>query len=494
MSYEFIDDGNVPPGSAWQMVETASAFARREMLPEARQALQRARSTLAERNDVGPAHWCNACLVALEIAARGGDVRGMEAEAAQLHTLSMGGQYWAEQARARIAGSAGRVDQERLDRVFAVLAGTALPDSDALHPSSACAEGSGPTGLAPSLGAPELPMHPAQMDPDPVSRSEPPFHNAPDAGGPVPRAPLVTVAEASVAPHNSPVHAVSVAPHIPLAHEASATPHILPAHEASATPHTPSEREAPAASALAAEVATSERTPAVALAERAAETPGAALRPAATVPAALPAAPLVVAERALGGLPMSDFTTAPQRMELAAPRGMAPSPLALAAAPAPSCEPAEPLPLLEARRDGGVLRGIMVLALVACAAWMYMPLATKQSLAVPGFALFRATSAEGEEAPRGHLARGQALLATGDTAGAVAAFAAAAQGDSRGAIAWAAAEALARLPGRAAPAADAYLLAFAAGLPPDRAEIVAHAQELAGHPDRARRVREQAGR
>ncbi|HEX8211280.1 MAG TPA: hypothetical protein VF584_13990 [Longimicrobium sp.] len=119
--------GAFAPDNARQMIETASAFAQREMLPEARQALQRARSALSQRSDVGPAHWCNACLVALEIAARGGDVQGMEAEAAQLRSLSGGGQYWSEQARARIGKSSGRVDPARLDRVFAVLAGDAVP-------------------------------------------------------------------------------------------------------------------------------------------------------------------------------------------------------------------------------------------------------------------------------------------------------------------------------------------------------------------------------
>ena len=86
---------------------------------------------------------------------------------------------------------------------------------------------------------------------------------------------------------------------------------------------------------------------------------------------------------------------------------------------------------------------------------------------------------------------GRALLATGDTAAAVDALAAAARADHRGAVAWAAAEVLARLPGHEAPAAEAYLLAFAA-VPEGRAETVARAQELAGRPDRARRVREQA--
>ena len=138
MSHDPTDgagSGAFAPDNARQMIETASAFAQREMLPEARQALQRARNALAQRSDVGPAHWCNACLVALEIAARGGDVQGMEAEAAQLRSLSGGGQYWSEQARVRVGKSSGRVDPARLDRVFAVLAGTAAPSTPA--PASA---------------------------------------------------------------------------------------------------------------------------------------------------------------------------------------------------------------------------------------------------------------------------------------------------------------------------------------------------------------------
>jgi hypothetical protein len=230
-------------------------------------------------------------------------------------------------------------------------------------------------------------------------------------------------------------------------------------------------------------------------------------------------APLVIPELDPAGLPIPDFPTAPPTVDLAAPRGMAPTPFSLPAeAPAPA--PAEPLPPLEPRSGaGGLLRGIVVLSLVAGAVWMYLPPTLRDSIAVPGFALpTRAATAsdaeaallagdasraleiarslplDGEEAPRGHLVRGRALLATGDTAGAVAALTTAAQGDSRGTLAWAAAEALARLPGHAAPAADAYLLAFAAGIPANRTETVARAQELAGRPARARRVREQAAR
>lgn len=272
--------------------------------------------------------------------------------------------------------------------------------------------------------------------------------------------------------------------------------------------------------ALAADLATPARVPAVLLAWHAAGDVHAP-RAAATAPAiAIPAAPLVVAELDPAGLPIPDFPTAPPTVDLAAPRGMAPTPLPLPADLPPPSLPhaeAEPLPPLEPR-SGRVLKGIVVIALVAGAVWMYLPAAMKASLptSIPGITLparggsvadaedalrggdagraleiARTLPAEGEEAPRGHLLRGKALLATGDTAGAVDALAAAARADNRGDIAWTAAEALARLPGRELPAAEAYLLAFAA-LPGARSETVARAQELAGRPDRARRVREQA--
>jgi hypothetical protein len=271
--------------------------------------------------------------------------------------------------------------------------------------------------------------------------------------------------------------------------------------------------------ALAADLATPARVPAVLLAWHAAgDIP--APRPAAPA-TALPAAPVVVAELDPAGLPIPDFPTAPPTVDLGAPRGMAPTPLPLPAElPPPATQHAapEPLPPLE-RRSGGLLKAIVVMALVAGAVWMYLPAGMKASIptSIPGVALAarggsladaenalrggdaaraleiaRTLPPEGEDAPRGHLVRGQALLETGDTAGAVDALAAAARGDNRGAVAWAAAEALARLSGHEAPAAEAYLLAFAAGLPEARAETVAHAQELAGRPDRAHRVRAQA--
>ena len=273
--------------------------------------------------------------------------------------------------------------------------------------------------------------------------------------------------------------------------------------------------------ALAADLATPARVPAVLLAWHAAgDVPAPRAAPAAPA-SALPAAPAVVADLDPAGLPIPDFPTAPPTVDLDAPRGMAPTPPPLPAdLPPPVTQHAapEPLPPLE-RRSGGVLKGIVVMALVAGAVWMYLPAGMKASLptSIPGIALptrggsvadaedalragdagralgiARTLPAEGEDAPRGHLVRGQALLATGDTAGAVDALAASARADNRGTVAWAAAEALARLPGREAPAAEAYLLAFAASLPEARAETVAQAQELAGRPDRARRVREQA--
>ncbi|HEX8454606.1 MAG TPA: hypothetical protein VF647_21180 [Longimicrobium sp.] len=271
--------------------------------------------------------------------------------------------------------------------------------------------------------------------------------------------------------------------------------------------------------ALAADLATPARVPAVLLAWHAA---GEVPAPRAAAPAtAPPAAPLVTAELDPAGLPIPDFPTAPPTVDLGAPPGMAPTLLPLPSdLPPPHTQHAapEPLPSLE-RRSGGVLMGIMVMALVSGAVWMYLPDGMKASLpiSIPGIALparggsvadaedalragdaaraleiARTLPAGGEDAPHGHLVRGQALLATGDTAAAVDALAAAARGDNRGTVAWAAAEALARLPGRETSAAEAYLLAFAAGLPEARAETVARAQELAGRPDRARRVREQA--
>jgi hypothetical protein len=176
MAHDPTESGATAPDNARQMIETASAFAQREMLPEARQALQRARTALAQRSDVGPAHWCNACLVALEIAARGGDAQGMEAEAAQLRSLSGGGQYWSEQARARIARSHGRVDPSRLDRVYAVLAGEAAPAHPAPEPPPPAP--TRPEGMARGIIAP-TPRPPA--DPAPSPRAEPAEPPAPPA-------------------------------------------------------------------------------------------------------------------------------------------------------------------------------------------------------------------------------------------------------------------------------------------------------------------------
>jgi hypothetical protein len=270
--------------------------------------------------------------------------------------------------------------------------------------------------------------------------------------------------------------------------------------------------------ALAADLATPARVPAVLLAWHAAgDAPPST--PRAAAPAIAPA-PVLVAELDPAGLPIPDFPTAPPTVDLAAPRGMAPTPLVLpidTGAPPPAQVSAEPLPVLEPRPGGGLLKGIVMLALIGGATWMYLPADIKASLSVPGIALptrgasvddaeaalrtgdakaaleiARALPAEGDDAPRGHLVRAQALLATGDTAGAVAALTAAAQGDNRGTIAWTAAEALALLPGHEPAAAEAYLLSFAAGLPAARAETVARAQERAGRPDRARRVRAQA--
>jgi hypothetical protein len=239
------------------MIETASAFAQREMLPEARQALQRARGALAQRSDVGPAHWCNACLVALEIAARGGDVQGMEAEAAQLRSLSGGGQYWSEQARARIGMSSGRVDPARLDRVFAVLGGTALPTTPppAADPSpnfpAARPEGRGVISPTPRPSAPPEPPRGGTPEPapEPSALPEPAFAPepapahvpapAPDAA-PALLVEAVPACPADVAPARpadvEPARSVDVAPAAPVAAAPARPADIAPAISIPAEP------------------------------------------------------------------------------------------------------------------------------------------------------------------------------------------------------------------------------------------------------------------
>jgi hypothetical protein len=217
------EGGAFAPDNARQMIETALAFAQREMLPEARQALQRARSALSQRNDVGPAHWCNACLVALEIAARGADVQGMEAEAAQLRSLSGGGLYWSEQARARIGKSSGRVDPARLDRVFAVLAGDAVPTSSApplaAEPPAFRARDArppAPEGISRGLIAPT----PRRVAAEEAPPEPAPSVEAPSAAVPAPAAPVLPPFAQEEAPASSPaVPAVA-----PPAAEPAATP------------------------------------------------------------------------------------------------------------------------------------------------------------------------------------------------------------------------------------------------------------------------------
>ncbi|HEX8454607.1 MAG TPA: hypothetical protein VF647_21185 [Longimicrobium sp.] len=206
--------GALASDNARQMIEAASAFAQREMLPEARQALQRARSALSQRSDVGPAHWCNACLVALEIAARGGDVQGMEAEAAQLRSLSGGGHYWSEQGRTRIGKSSGRVDPARLDRVFAVLAGDAAPSSSAPLPDAAPlafrvpdARPLPPEGTSRGLIAPM---------PRPVPTIEVPDKSAPQVEAPSAEMPVPTVPELPTQ-EDAPADALEVPPAAPAA-------------------------------------------------------------------------------------------------------------------------------------------------------------------------------------------------------------------------------------------------------------------------------------
>lgn len=398
--------------SARQRVETASAFARREMLAEARQALQGARNALALRGDVGTAHWCGACLVALEIAARGGDVPELEAEAAQLRSLSGGGRYWMEQARARVGEHANRIDPARLDHVLAVLAGEAAP-------------------AAPQRGHP------------PTSEAANPddAHRPPPAPEPL---------------------ALSLASCVPTTTENEVRTQPVASF--------PSDSDMPAPSA------------------------GDTRRPTCAQPSSEQyAAPSTVEELDTAGINLPD----------------APPPFSLATAHCPEILGAAPKPKAATTHLPQAINGGVILVVLALSALLWASRSTAGVSAtlssISAFAAEHALSpgntgralqtasalgGAGEAVPHEHLVLGRALLAAGDTAGAVAAFARAAQTDSRGPIAWTAAETLARLPGHSASAADAYLLAFAAGLPAERAQTVARAQELAGRPERAQRVRD----
>lgn len=81
-------------------------------------------------------------------------------------------------------------------------------------------------------------------------------------------------------------------------------------------------------------------------------------------------------------------------------------------------------------------------------------------------------------------------ISAGDTVGAVGLLLQAARADVAGdGTAWEAAERLSMLPVYDAEAAEAYLLAFGAGLPRWRWERVAQAQEDAGYAERATRIR-----
>lgn len=81
-------------------------------------------------------------------------------------------------------------------------------------------------------------------------------------------------------------------------------------------------------------------------------------------------------------------------------------------------------------------------------------------------------------------------ISAGDTVAAVSLLLQAARADVAGdGTAWEAAERLSMLPGYDAEAAEAYLLAFGAGLPRGRWERVAQAQEHAGYAERAARIR-----
>ncbi|HEX8361896.1 MAG TPA: hypothetical protein VF613_17385 [Longimicrobium sp.] len=392
------------------MIEAASAFIRREMLDEARDALRSARAALAVRSDVGPAHWCDACLVALEIAARDGDAPALAAEAAQLRALSGGRRYWTEQARARIAGCAGRIDPAHLDHVFAVLAGE--PAARVTHVQCPADE---PTNLiaAECPGAQQSGPLPAETLYSTDLREEPStcrVESSQDAADD-----LRSIAEGQ-----------------------SYSAGVADAPLADSLPASRGARETELPDVPPLELASSRRI--------------------------VPRVQMLV----FPGLHSASATRHRRRV---VPHG----------------------------------RGIVAVLALGLVLWVHRstgdqggspgstPEHERLSRGAPS--AFAAASLGREDRhgiPRNHLLHGQALLAAGDTTGAVAALSAAAQSDSRGTAAWAAAEILARLPGRSATAADAYLLAFAAGLPADHAETVARAQEMAGRPDRARRVREQA--
>jgi hypothetical protein len=422
-----LHDPTPGASSARQLIESALAFARREMLAEAQQALQDARAALALRSDVGPAHWCDACLVALEIAARGGDVPEMEAEAAQLRSLSRGGRYWTEQARARIGGCAGHIDPAHVDHVFAILAGEAIPAAPHREPPA--------TPERASEAAAERPI-PSREPMDPLS------------------------AEGSSTSHDTPVEEAVVGSAARLSEAADDLHSILV------------EDRRHAAGFVDAPVASQSMVA------------------------------LVVPEGEPAGLPFP----APLPPRHASRYGMLTLPLS--PTPRSGSHVAFRYRLVHQRVGPAAGEILVVLGLAAAMCIYFSGADFRISFAVPGSSaaekvlrrgdvahavrLANTSGNDPESAPRNHLARGQALLAAGDTAGAVAALESAAQSDSRGATAWTAAETLSRLPGRSAPAADAYLLAFAAGLPADRAQTVARAQELAGRPDRAQRVRQQA--
>jgi hypothetical protein len=106
----------------------------------------------------------------------------------------------------------------------------------------------------------------------------------------------------------------------------------------------------------------------------------------------------------------------------------------------------------------------------------------------------RALSITGEVGDPGTdvlLVRARAFLALGDTsAGAATLLAAAAHPRASGSQAGEAARLLAEIPGRENAAADAYLHAFAEGLPPEQWPMAAAALERAGRWEHARRLRE----
>lgn len=155
-------------------------------------------------------------------------------------------------------------------------------------------------------------------------------------------------------------------------------------------------------------------------------------------------------------------------------------------------------------RGSGALMWLFLLGLVGAGAWAAPQImvdasqkaiqeaqtALAQSDGGAALAALADVTADGSEAARIAALRGRAQLLTGDTAAAIRSFTMAAQTDvSGGVVAWEAAQVVDALPGRDDAAADVYLAAFGAGLPPEKWEAVAAAQERVGRTQQAERIR-----